>query len=231
VVSPTFKIDSLIKDENGFTFDVGLRGRNEKQLSYDVSAYGILYNDRIGIILDNRANRLRTNTGDAITAGIESLVSLNIEEIFWPESGDIKLNTFINFAYTFSRYYKSKTSNVVGKQVEFVPAFNFKTGINFGYNNFESSLQFTAISTQFTDAQNSPIAAVGDNRSGIVGPIPGYSVVDITASYKYKQFQFNAGINNLFNKAYYTRRATGYPGPGIIPSVGISPFFTLVYER
>ena len=26
------------------------------------------------------------------------------------------------------------------------------------------------------------------------------------------------GINNLLNELYFTRRATGYPGPGIIPS-------------
>jgi len=231
VVSPTFKIDTTLKDENGFTFDVGLRGRKGKEFSYDVNVYSILYNDRIGIILDDRANRLRTNVGDAIIAGIESLVSANLEEIFLPRNDNFKLNAFVNFAYTFSRYNSSKIVNIVGKQVEFVPKFNFKTGINLGYKNFESSLQLTSVSSQFTDAQNSAIAPFGDRVSGIVGPIPSYTVVDITTSYKYKQFQFLAGINNLFNKAYYTRRATGYPGPGIIPSTGISPFLTVVYER
>jgi Fe(3+) dicitrate transport protein len=26
-----------------------------------------------------------------------------------------------------------------------------------------------------------------------------------------------AGINNVFNEQYATRRASGYPGPGILP--------------
>ena len=230
VVNPTFIVDENIKDEKGLTFDVGLRGRIKKQFSYDVSAYSILYNNRIGIVLDNRANRVRTNVGNAVIAGVESLLSANLEEIFMPHNNNIKLNAFINAAYTFSRYYGSKRANIVGKQIEFVPQLNFKTGINFGYKNFESSLQLTSISKQFTDAQNSLIAPFGDDKSGLVGPIPSYSVVDVTMSYAYKQFKINAGINNLFNKAYYTRRATGYPGPGIIPSVGISPFITVVFE-
>ena len=230
VVNPTFIVDENIKDEKGLTFDVGLRGRIKKQFSYDVSAYSILYNNRIGIVLDNRANRVRTNVGNAVIAGVESLLSANLEEVFMPHNNNIKLNAFINAAYTFSRYYGSKRANIVGKQIEFVPQLNFKTGINFGYKNFESSLQLTSISKQFTDAQNSLIAPFGDDKSGLVGPIPSYSVVDVTMSYAYKQFKINAGINNLFNKAYYTRRATGYPGPGIIPSVGISPFITVVFE-
>ncbi|MEY3718019.1 MAG: hypothetical protein RL285_1894, partial [Bacteroidota bacterium] len=30
-------------------------------------------------------------------------------------------------------------------------------------------------------------------------------------------YQFRAGINNLTNEMYATRRAGGYPGPGILP--------------
>ena len=33
--------------------------------------------------------------------------------------------------------------------------------------------------------------------------------------------------NNLLDAAYFTRRATGYPGPGIIPSQGRSFYLTL----
>ena len=35
---------------------------------------------------------------------------------------------------------------------------------------------------------------------------------------KLNKFKFESGINNIFNETYFTRRATGYPGPGIIPS-------------
>jgi Fe(3+) dicitrate transport protein len=33
-----------------------------------------------------------------------------------------------------------------------------------------------------------------------------------------KKLKIETGINNIFNEKYFTRRATGYPGPGIIPS-------------
>ena len=42
--------------------------------------------------------------------------------------------------------------------------------------------------------------------------------LDLSISYYFKNFTFESGINNLLNEKYFTRRATGYPGPGIIPS-------------
>ena len=56
------------------------------------------------------------------------------------------------------------------------------------------------------------------NISGIIGEIPQYQLLDASMSYLIRKFKFEAGINNLTNTYYFTRRATGYPGPGIIPS-------------
>jgi Fe(3+) dicitrate transport protein len=42
--------------------------------------------------------------------------------------------------------------------------------------------------------------------------------MDFSAEYAFKRFRFEAGVNNLTNQRYFTRRATGYPGPGIIPA-------------
>jgi Fe(3+) dicitrate transport protein len=50
------------------------------------------------------------------------------------------------------------------------------------------------------------------------GIIPTYSVMDISASYQFKWLRLQAGVNNLTDNSYFTRRATGYPGPGIIPA-------------
>ena len=70
------------------------------------------------------------------------------------------------------------------------------------------------MSEQFTDASNS----IDSNLSGVVGVLPSYSVLDISLSYKYQNLKVETGINNVLDNAYFTRRATGYPGPGIIPS-------------
>jgi len=50
------------------------------------------------------------------------------------------------------------------------------------------------------------------------GAIPAYTIADLSFSYAWKMLKLEAGSNNLFNEYYFKRRATGYPGPGIIPS-------------
>lgn len=220
VVSPSFIVDPDISDEKGLTFDVGIRGRKNKLLSYNISTFGVLYQDRIGIIFDDRANRVRKNIGDAFITGLEVFADIDLMEIANIKNDNINCTFFINTALTHSEYLRSESQNVVGKQVEFVPQANIKTGFSFGYKNLNASFQYAYLSKQFTDAQNSPIAQAGDLRSGIIGEVPAYMVADLTVSYSYKYFRFNTGINNLFNENYFTRRATGYPGPGIIPSEG-----------
>jgi Fe(3+) dicitrate transport protein len=75
-----------------------------------------------------------------------------------------------------------------------------------------------ALTRQFTDVENSESALPGDPREGILGPIPAYAVADISGRYRAKHWSVDFGINNLFNATYFTRRALGYPGPGILPS-------------
>lgn len=230
VVSPTFIVDPDIKDEQGFTADFGIRGRKDKQISYDLGIYSVLYDDRIGIILDDRANRVRKNIGKAFIAGFESLVDFNLIRLLGSEQSDFKLNYFINAAFTYSEYLSSEEQNVVGKKVEFIPSVNLKSGLKFAYKNWMSSFQISYLSEQYTDVQNSAIASPGDIRNGVIGEIPAYHIADFSLSYNWKQFSIKGGINNVFDRAYFTRRATGYPGPGIIPSDGRSFYLTLAYS-
>ena len=60
--------------------------------------------------------------------------------------------------------------------------------------------------------------------------IPKYDVMDLSIAYKIKNIKFEAGLNNLLNNYYYTRRATGYPGPGIIPSPPRNSYLTLQFK-
>ena len=96
----------------------------------------------------------------------------------------------------------------------------------FGYKNFTSYLQYSYLSRQFSDSSNS----VDSNLSGVIGEIPAYNILDISLNYKLGRFKFESGVNNLLNNYYFTRRATGYPGPGIIPSPPRNYYFTLQYK-
>ena len=229
VVNPTFIVDPNIVDERGFTADMSIRGRLKNILSYDLTAFSVLYSDRIGIVLDDRANRVRTNIGTALISGTEIFFSSNLLRWWKPDQRQHKLSVFMNGAFTISEYLSSEENNVEGRQVEFIPTVNIKTGLTYEFKNFSASYQWTYLSSQFTDAQNSERAGSGDQRSGIIGPIPAYGISDLTFTYKWKQFSLNSGINNLLDNDYFTRRATGYPGPGIIPSDGRSFFVGLKY--
>ena len=219
-VSPTFIIDPDISDEKGFTADVGLRGRVGNQFNYDAGFFGLLYDNRIGIILDDRANRVRKNIGTAFIYGLESYGEWNVTKSIDPEITDRTVSIFSNISVTGSRYTSSEENNIEGKKVEFIPLLNLKAGLKVGYKDFLMSVQWTKLTEQYTDAENSERPAPGDSREGIVGTIPGYQILDISGSYTIKSLTLNCGITNVLNSAYYTRRATGYPGPGIIPSDG-----------
>ncbi|WP_233884147.1 TonB-dependent receptor domain-containing protein [Tenacibaculum piscium] len=232
-VSPSFVVDEFIDDEKGATTDIGIRGRWNNSISYDISGYGLYYNNRIGLVVadkgKNKGDRLRTNIGDAFIYGFESLVELNMANMLHFNK-EYSLSVFNNLAFTKSEYIESIFKNVAGNEVEFIPFVNLKAGAKFGYKNFLSSLQFTHLSEQFTDATNANIDEKGSKREGTVGPIPSYSIVDASFSYAHKNWKLETGVNNLLNKNYFTRRATGYPGPGILPSSPRSYYVTLEFK-
>jgi len=229
-VSPSQVIDENITDEKGYTSDIGIRGQIGNKITFDASVYGLYYDDKIGEYETRNPNgsaaivRYRDNIGTAVTYGFETMFDWSLNKTFFKENDNFVWNVFSNIAITNSEYLKSDAPNIEGNKVEFVPLYNIKTGTGIGYRNFISSVQFTYLSSQFTDANNS-VTDKNDNTYGIFGQIPAYYVADFSTSYKWKNWKLEAGITNFTNNSYFTRRATGYPGPGIIPS-DVRTFYT-----
>ncbi|WP_026837862.1 TonB-dependent receptor [Gillisia sp. JM1] len=240
VVNPSLQVDENINDEEGFTSDIGIRGQLKDFLSYDASVFALKYNGRIGEVLrpEERVNaqgelaetgrlvRFRGNIGDAFIYGLETFAEWNIRNSFFQSAENYQLSAFVNAAFTNSEYSSSEEINVKGNEVEFIPKVNLKTGLNFGYKNFLAGLQYTYLSSQFTDATNAPQVKSENNR-GIEGAVPAYGIMDLSASYSLGKFKLETGINNLLDNSYFARRATGYPGPGIIPAQPITCYATL----
>ena len=228
-VNPAYAIDPNIQDESGFTFDFGVRGNIKNILSYDVSTFFLSYDNRIGFIQklfdDGNIKAYRTNTGDAEIYGLESLLDLNLKKVLNLDNRFI-MSSFLNFSLIESSYVSSNEPGIEGKEVEFVPKYNFKTGFKFGYKNFTSYLQYSYLSDQFSDSSNS----ISSNLSGVIGLIPAYDILDFSANYSFKAFRIETGINNILDNYYFTRRATGYPGPGIIPSPPRNYYFTIQFK-
>ena len=232
IVNPSFVVDPNISEERGFTSDFGIRGRLKNYLSYDASIFGLWYKDRIGEVLgveDGFIVRKRGNIGDAFIYGVETFADWDIRNTFFEQAKNYRLNLFVNTAFTNSEYTASEETNVEGNQVEFIPYVNLKTGLNFGYSNFLAGFQYTYLSKQYTDATNAP-QDIDDNQRGIEGSIPAYGILDFSASYSFGKFKLETGVNNLLDNTYFTRRATGYPGPGIIPAQPISWYSSLQFK-
>lgn len=233
-VSPSQVIANDITDEKGYTSDIGVRGQIGNKITFDSSVYALYYDDKIGEYEAQNPNgaaavvRFRDNIGTAITYGFETMIDWSLSNTFFNQNEDFTWNLFTNTAITNSEYLKSNAPNIEGNKVEFVPLYNIKSGSAIGYKNFMASLQFTYVSSQFSEANNS-VTDTNDNTYGIFGQIPAYYVADISTSYKWKRFKLEAGINNFTNNSYFTRRATGYPGPGIIPSDNRTFYATLEF--
>lgn len=230
IVNPNFRVDSTLQDETGYSADIGIRGNFKDYINYDISAFLLAYNDRIGLTskIDDQLFNIylfRTNISDSRSYGIESFIEIELLKLAGLKSNH-GLSIFSNFSIMDAQYINSESSAVDGNEVELVAPIIFKSGISYQYNDFKLNYQYSYTAEHYTDATNSESTPTAVN-----GLIPSYSVMDLSASYQFKQFfSVYTGINNLLDNSYFTRRATGYPGPGIIPAEPRNLYFTLQFR-
>ena len=226
-------VDPNIDDERGYNLEIGARGKIENRFTFDVTAFHLSYQDRIGTVLRTEPNpmfnnlvdrtiRYRTNVADAQIYGLETFAEVDLYKLLVNHDATTKLALFSNLALINAEYTESDENGIEGNEVELVPNVNFKTGLTFSKGNFQAIYQFMWVSEQFSDASNAV-----STPTAIEGIIPAYKVMDLSISYRFKKFTMETGINNMADEHYFTRRATGYPGPGIIPSDGRSFYLTL----
>lgn len=227
VTNPNFQVDSLMRDEYGFTSELGFRGLIKNYFIYDLAAYYLFYGDKIGLApKSGTIYKERTNIGDAQNYGVEFYAEIDLIKAF-KDSSKMALSYFANLAYTNANYIRSKETSYIGKKVEYVSSIIAKSGIKFKTANLSIQVMGSYNSEQFTDATNS-IEPSGD---AVIGLIPSYLIFDFSARYTFnKYFSIEGGVNNFTNQKYFTRRATSYPGPGIIPSDGINVYSTLQFK-
>ncbi len=233
VDNPSLTVDENIDDEKGYNLDLGLRGSKGEVLRYDISVFYLAYQDRIGNVLKTTADprfsfyvpkifRYRTNVGDASIYGVEAYIEGSLFKLMGIDQKKSALTGFINFAALRSAYLENQESGIEGNEVEFVPPVNLKTGLTYKYHSFGISYLFSHVAQQYSDATNAD-----NSPTSVEGMIPSYSVMDLSLSYELKHWRIETGVNNLLNNYYFTRRAAGYPGPGIIPSDGRSGYLTI----
>lgn len=218
-------VDPDLKDARGYNIDLGYRGKVKNYLQFDISGFYLQYNNRVGTITPSGANyRLITNVGASTSKGLESYIEFNPVRAF-TNSEHKDLILFSSYAYTDARYSGNhKDANTKDKKVENAPQDILRAGISFGYKSFLFTTQLSHVGAAFSDANNTLAASANGNT----GLIPSYTVTDLTASYKFsKNLNIKAGVNNVGDKRYFTRRAGGYPGPGALPADGRTFFISI----
>ena len=215
-------VDSQIQDERGANFDLGFR-KSTANFSFDFSTFILQYRNRIGVeattiadpILIEKPVLFRTNIDDALTMGIEGLVQ---KEIWNDEAQSIDL--MVSASIMRGRY-----SN--GKEVENVPNVTVRSSLTYKSSKTKAQIQWNLVGSQYSDATNSTYTP-----NAIYGEIPLYHVLDLSVNHRLgKLMSLGLKLNNVLNTSYYTRRATGYPGPGIIPSDGINLRASIVIRQ
>lgn len=214
----TSRIDPNLKDANGYNADLGYRGTVRNYLNFDLGVFYLAYNNRIGVVLLNDPETgeeysYRTNVANSVHKGIEAYVEFNPIRMALP-GAKRGFSIFNSFAYTDARYKNGEFKN---NRVETAPKYINRTGLLCYAKSLSATLQMSNVGDAFGDASN-----LRSSEDPVAGYIPAYTVFDVSATYKMNQYAFVAGINNIGNKAYFTRRTDEYPGPGIIPANGRS---------
>ena len=220
-------IDQNLEDAKGYNIDLGYRGRIKDYLFFDMSGYILQYNNRIGLIAQQRADgsfyNLRTNVGDSKSMGVEALVEFSPTKA-WIKNNQLGHFTFFtSIAFIQARYEDFKVisrqgnnlveTNLKNKRVENAPENIIRAGITYTKKALTITAQYSYVSNTFSDANNT----VTPTANGINGLIPSYNLVDLSGTYKFNEkFFLKSGINNLLGEKYFTRRASGYPGPGLM---------------
>lgn len=225
-------IDPNLKDSKGHDIDLGYRGQILDLLDFDFDAFYLFYGDRIGKLTetnpDNSTYQFTTNIGNSVAKGIEAYVSLSLMKTlgYHIQNKDIRL--FSSLAYTHARYESAQVSidgnnvSLNGNRVEGVPDWIERAGLEFKSKQISTTFEMSYVSNKYNDANNTYFSS-----NGVVGYDPAYTLFDWAFNYIFmKHYHISAGVNNLTNRKYFSRRITMYPGPGILPGVGRSFYFS-----
>lgn len=215
------RTDPTVRDARGWTLETGQRGVWRRAISYDVSGFVMRYDDRFGVQALSGANGpylFKTNVGSTLTRGVE--ISL--------DAPLIRAGAFVARMFTATSYFDAtyRTGTVVvagqnrsveGNRVEAVPRWITRNGLQTSAGRVSATLLVSHVSESFADALNTRTPTA----TGAIGLVPSYTVADINGSIRvYDRLRLRGGVNNLFDKAYFTKRPSFYPGPGVWPSDG-----------
>jgi Fe(3+) dicitrate transport protein len=222
------RVDKNLKDAYGYNLEAGVNGSIGDVLKYDIGVFQVLINHRMGTVSmrdeNNTAYLLRTVTGDSRTRGVEAYLEYTAFKVYG-NTTPTELSFFTSTSYFDAEYIKgnavvnNENKSVAGNRVEGVPTWISRNGAQFQYKKLFVTCQYSYVSSNFAN----PLNTVEPSANGTIGKVPGYGLLDLNARLHInKNYTLRAGVNNITDKQYFTKRPTMYPGAGIWSSDGRS---------
>lgn len=231
--STTEVVDANMKDVTGYSSELGIKGNyvvRKTVFTYDVNAFYIRYNNKVGTLQVN-GNPFKTNIGDLESKGLEFYTEVSFLNPF-SKAYTEQLSFYVSGTLQDARYKRwdnpsiagNEITSIVGKKAEYAPSEIIRAGFEYKLGIFSVNYQFQYTASCFTDASNT----IEPNATATIGRLPAYRMHDLGMNVQlFENYQFKAGVNNLFNEISLIRRVGGYPGPGVLTNQGRSIYFTL----
>ncbi len=217
------KANKDLKDAYGYNAELGISGKVRAWIKYDLTAFMIRYNNRLGSLVlqeDGKDYIYKTNIGDSETRGLELYT-----EIVPYQSRTVYVSLFTATSWMDARYrhaslaINGQNTEIDGNKVESVPEWITRNGLNIGYKTLRVNLLYSYVSETFSDPANTALPT----SNGAKGIVPGYGLFDLNMSFRFgSNLILRAGVNNLTDHQYFTKRPLFYPGPGVWSSDGRS---------
>lgn len=225
-VGSVSRIDPRLHDTRGVNSDLGWRGTlADDRVRFDVGVFRLQVDGRVGLVSRTDANHLtfteRTNVANSLHQGLESYVE--VTPFAMREAAGAarrSITVFNSLALIDARYTGGEFD---GRRVEYASRFIQRSGLTIGAGRIGTTLLASVVGRAYGDANNTEAS-----DDAVVGRIPGYTVLDWSVSARVgEHWRLQAGVNNAADRAYFTRRTDEYPGPGIIPAIARSVYFSI----
>lgn len=209
---PNNVMPNALDESSAWQYEVGIKGRPQKWLYWDVSGFLLDFDNQIG-----QVGNSYQNVGRAQHLGLE--IAGEIDFFGWfdqlqsrgirskQEGGRLSdfgsLSLYVNTTFLDAEFVSGSQS---GKTPMYAPRYLVRSGLVYRTPQERFKVAFTS---SFVGK------AFGDDANSAGWRVPSYAVWDLTGEAKlYKEFlSINCGVNNLFDKNYFSR----------VTSTGIDP--------
>lgn len=194
--------DQRLDGERSTNFELGLRGK-DGALSYEVAAFAMDFSNQV-VTGNSDPNLSQSNAGKTEHRGMEFMLGYALGAGFSIDSNATWVPTS-----------EFKTGDNADNRLPYAPKIIVNLALNYQQEQLSAALTAHHRGEQYGDASNRediPTNAAGGIWGGLM---PAYTVLDLTAQYKFDNgFSLFGAVKNLTDKRYITGLRQGiYVGP------------------